>query len=78
MIKLSEEEIEVRELSVSVGTKSWTLSIRKSEGDKEPRIIFFGQPTVSDFAKAFKKLAETDIVMLAKDAVEKIAKQLME
>ena len=60
------------EFNVRVGIPmKWSITIQKYyEG--EPRIRFEGDPTVSEFAEAFKVLAKVEVANRIKELIDEV------
>ena len=66
------EKPELLEFTVRVGIPTkWSITIEKyCEG--EPRIRFEGDPTVSEFAEAFKVLAKVEVANRIKELIDEV------
>lgn len=76
MIEKDKYKVELKEMTIKVGTDSWQITISKRHYDKEPKIEFYGDPTITEFAEAFKVLAKADVVTQTKDAIDKVIKTM--
>jgi len=73
---MSLESVRLELVNIVVKGNSWSLSIEKSYGEAEPRIIFSGNPTMSEFRRAFEVLAKAEVANVLKEAIEKIQNQM--
>lgn len=73
-----ENEVVVQTMEIVVGPEhgAWTLRVKKYSSDEEARIEFAGNPTLSEFKKAFEVLAKAEVANQVKEAIEKVVEAM--